>query len=154
MSEIKQYVCGFIFFKYVEVPGENLVIPEISEPRSDSVLLILKDRPDWQAGKFNGIGGKVEPGEYPLAAMQRECFEECGLRINKWRNYCRMEGEDFQIQFYTAYQDYLPQWESKTSEKVHAFPLSCLPANLINSNRYLIPLAREKDMDFAVIYTK
>lgn len=29
------------------------------------VLLIHKDRPAWQAGRWNGIGDEVEPGEDP-----------------------------------------------------------------------------------------
>ena len=31
------------------------------------------------AGKFNGFGGKFEPGESVPAAAARELFEECGL---------------------------------------------------------------------------
>ena len=30
------------------------------------VLLIQKQRPAWQAGKFNGIGGKLEAGEHTI----------------------------------------------------------------------------------------
>ncbi len=27
------------------------------------VALIKKNRPQWQAGKLNGVGGKIEPNE-------------------------------------------------------------------------------------------
>lgn len=40
------------------------------------VLLVWKNRPAWQNGKLNGIGGKIEPGETPLQAMDREFVEE------------------------------------------------------------------------------
>lgn len=43
-----------------------------------NVLLIEKNRPPWQAGKLNGIGGKIEEGESPAAAMAREFREETG----------------------------------------------------------------------------
>jgi 8-oxo-dGTP pyrophosphatase MutT (NUDIX family) len=44
------------------------------------VLLILKDRPAWQAGKYNLPGGKIEPGETPVQAAHRELFEETGYK--------------------------------------------------------------------------
>lgn len=47
--------------------------------RSGEVLLIHKDKPEWQAGRLNLPGGKVEPGELPIATAERELFEETGL---------------------------------------------------------------------------
>lgn len=40
------------------------------------VLVIWKNRPAWQAGKLNCIGGKIEENELPIVAMQREFLEE------------------------------------------------------------------------------
>ena len=34
------------------------------------------------AGKLNGLGGEVEPGESPRGAMSREFLEEAGVDIN------------------------------------------------------------------------
>jgi 8-oxo-dGTP diphosphatase len=34
-------------------------------------------------GKYNGFGGKIEPGEDVLTAALRELYEECGLRAVK-----------------------------------------------------------------------
>ena len=42
------------------------------------VLLIRKKRPTWMAGKLNGVGGHIEPGETPEHAMVREFREETG----------------------------------------------------------------------------
>jgi len=44
------------------------------------VLLIRKTHPEWQAGKLNGVGGKVEPSDFTThRAMVREFKEETGL---------------------------------------------------------------------------
>ncbi len=44
------------------------------------VVLILKKRPERLAGKWNGVGGKIEPGEKEHVAAIREIKEETGLR--------------------------------------------------------------------------
>lgn len=43
--------------------------------RNDEILLAMKKR-GFGAGKLNGAGGKVEPGETIEQAMVRECQEE------------------------------------------------------------------------------
>jgi len=45
------------------------------------VLLIEKKRPEWQAGKINGLGGKVKGNETPHEAISREVEEESGLVV-------------------------------------------------------------------------
>jgi 8-oxo-dGTP pyrophosphatase MutT (NUDIX family) len=52
----------------------------INGDRSE-VLLIEKQKPAWQRGKLNGVGGKIEPGESPIDAMIREFREETNLRL-------------------------------------------------------------------------
>ena len=46
--------------------------------KNDQVLLIRKKR-GIGAGKINGPGGKVDPGETPLDAAVRETHEEVGV---------------------------------------------------------------------------
>lgn len=78
---MKQYVLTFLF-------NEDL----------SEVLLIKKNRPDWQAGKYNGIGGKIEKtDDYPFCAAIREIEEECGLGIHPWgiEYFAKMQGVDF-----------------------------------------------------------
>lgn len=43
------------------------------------VLVVLKNRPAWQAGRFNLVGGHIEEGETPEQCAVRELKEEAGL---------------------------------------------------------------------------
>ena len=45
-------------------------------------MLLLHRRHPPNAGLWNGIGGKLNPGEDPYAACIREVSEESGLRID------------------------------------------------------------------------
>jgi 8-oxo-dGTP diphosphatase len=52
----------------------------IRRGETDSVLLGLKKR-GFGRGKWNGFGGKLEPGETAREAAAREIAEECGLVV-------------------------------------------------------------------------
>ena len=58
------------------------------------VTLIRKNRPDWQAGKYNGVGGKVEVGEAVNDAMVREFHEETGVKTKwtDWKEFALLRG--------------------------------------------------------------
>ena len=48
--------------------------------RGDEVLLVHRTRDgDDHQGKYNGLGGKLEPGEDAVACMLRELQEEAGI---------------------------------------------------------------------------
>lgn len=58
-----------------------LVYPRLPRRNSGDVLLVLKDKPEWQRGRLNLVGGKVEDGETPQQAAIRELAEETGFSI-------------------------------------------------------------------------
>lgn len=46
---------------------------------SEQQILLIRKKRGHGAGKINGPGGKVEPGESPYACAIRECQEEIGI---------------------------------------------------------------------------
>lgn len=68
------------------------------------VLLVQKQHPDWQHGLWNGVGGVVEPGEEPGAAMVREFSEETGwVSSLDWRCFCtELEPMGATVHFFAA----------------------------------------------------
>lgn len=56
-----------------------LVYPQIVDCPDVRVLLIERQKPDWQEGKLNLVGGKINDDEDLIAAAEREFTEETGL---------------------------------------------------------------------------
>lgn len=84
---MKRYVLGFAF-----------------DSARQHVLLIEKNRPEWQAGRLNGVGGKIEPEDRnAFAAMAREFSEETGLNTTAeaWYRFAVMESPNWHITCFT-----------------------------------------------------
>jgi 8-oxo-dGTP pyrophosphatase MutT (NUDIX family) len=71
------------------------------------VALIRKNKPEWQAGRLNGIGGKIEEGERPIDAMVREFAEEAGYATSpeSWRNFAEMSFPGCSVECFAATGD-------------------------------------------------
>ncbi|CAH0121377.1 MULTISPECIES: 8-oxo-dGTP diphosphatase [unclassified Paenibacillus] len=50
--------------------------------QDDRILLLNRNAPAWM-GKWNGVGGKLEPGESPTESVIREVLEETGIRLQR-----------------------------------------------------------------------
>jgi 8-oxo-dGTP diphosphatase len=129
---MKGYVLGFMF----------------SEDRKH-VVLIRKNKPAWQAGKLNGVGGKIEQDELPLAAMVREFQEETGARWEEWRHFASMTNSQFIVYCYVAFASGL-YVESKTDEaiiKVSVDDLLTGHFNTINNIKWLVSMAMDNGFE-------
>ena len=106
------------------------------------VALIEKRRPAWMAGRLNGIGGKIEPGEPADQAMRREFREEAGLDIEDWQPFLTLSDAQLRwsVRFYRAHGD-LALVRALTDEKIVLAPIDPLPANVMPGMRWQIPLA-------------
>lgn len=120
---ISVYVVGFVF-------DENR-----------NVLLIEKKRPKWQAGRWNGIGGHVEPGESAVDAIRRECREEAGLLVSDWDEVVTLLHRDWVVKFFKAKLPEGQEIRQVTDERLgwvadHA--LGRFP--VLDNLRWLVPL--------------
>jgi 8-oxo-dGTP diphosphatase len=82
------------------------------------VLLIRKRRPAWQAGKLNGVGGKIEAAESPIQALVREVREEAALDTvpEQWRYFGVMDGPEFLVHCFELRDDGITGFRSLTDE--------------------------------------
>lgn len=111
----------------------------------DRTLLIKKRRPEWQAGWWNGIGGKIEAAETPSQAVAREFLEETGIktRYQDWAPTVIMLGPDWLVDVFFALGP-VESAKSCTDEEVKAYNIYNLPAKVIPNLLWLIPLQLER----------
>ena len=84
-------------------------------------VLMHKNRPANQAGKVNGIGGKVELIETPAQGMAREYMEETGVITDPfdWEEYATLEGSDWTVHCFRLFDDEaVEQAKTMTDEMV------------------------------------
>lgn len=135
------YSCGFLF-----------------SPDRARVLFIRKNRPSWQAGKLNGLGGKLEAGETPLDAMRREFWEEAGVKIHDWRECLVLTGEPspadprgWRGHFFRAFGD-VDACKPQTDERLEIHPTRPLPVDTIPNLQWMIPLMLDEEVLVARSY--
>jgi 8-oxo-dGTP diphosphatase len=107
----------------------------------NTVALVRKERPEWQRGRLNGIGGHIESGESPAEAMRREFFEEAGLDIDTWEHFATVEGDWGRVYFFRAWGE--PQHaKTCTDEEIVLESSFHVPSSVVPNLQFLLPLAR------------
>lgn len=126
---------------------------------ADSVVLIRKNRPVWQEGRLNGVGGKVEPGESIHEAMRREFIEEAGVDVGDWHHFASLTWEEGVVHFLRTFRhmDVLGECRTVTDESVerHRVHTLGLPGpgrqNVTPNLLWLVPLAAHRHDTYDVI---
>lgn len=133
-STLTAYVLGFLF-------DESL----------QKVVLIVKNRPQWQAGMLNGVGGKIETDESPEDAMRREFQEETGVDVATWQEFAFLgDGQYFALHVFAA-KGAVNAVKTSTDEQVVVVPaIQSLAGTevggsgaMVENLAWLIPLAMD-----------
>lgn len=140
-ADKKTWVCGFLFY---------------SAPHELNVALVEKRHgPSVVVGKLNGIGGKVEAGELPHAAMVREFREEAGLLVPQWRRFCDLRVSSFGlVHMYAAHvtAEQAMQVTQQEDEPIRWLDVKKITYfNIVPNLRWLVPLALDTDVTHATV---
>ena len=103
---MKDYVVGFLFSKSL-----------------GQLVLVEKKRPEWQAGKCNGVGGKIEEGETDYEAMVREFREETGKEVTDWVRFCTLKCRYATVYFFYAVAEDYYKVTSTTDEQIQLWDI-------------------------------
>jgi 8-oxo-dGTP diphosphatase len=122
----------------------------VMSPDGKRVLLVHRNRRagDAHFGKYNGLGGKLEPGEDVVACMRREIREESGLECDRlllrgtvnWPGFGK-GGEDwfgfiFRIEQFTG-----TPWSENSDGALEWAPVDrILTLPLWEGDRFFLPL--------------
>lgn len=114
--------------------------------QTNEVLLVKKDRTDF-AGRYNGVGGKLEKGEFPEECAVREIKEETGADVKgrvRWLGStdlpkdCATHGADgCALHFYTADVDKTEvSQQTGETEELKWFPIDEVLQTPVTSKQF------------------
>lgn len=145
---MNKYVCGLMFSKDFA-----------------KVALIRKNKPEWQKGKLNGIGGGIEEfDENYFYSIVREFKEETGYdtRISDWKYFLKISGmasgNDFTVNFFATKVNFdeLTKLKSITEEIVSIEPtytITPFRADCVENLSWIIGLAIDSLSDNRPAFT-
>ena len=120
------------------------------------VVLVRKNRPVWQAGKLNGIGGHIEFGETPEQAMQREFFEETGhlTTDREWHKFAELldPSDTWIVHFFVTKGDTSHLFTTTDEDIVVVDSRDVTAENAISNLTWLLPMARQFLADGKHVY--
>jgi 8-oxo-dGTP diphosphatase len=110
---VNKYVVGYLFNR-----------------DTNEVCLIQKNRPKWQKGRLNGVGGHIDAGERDIA----------------WRQFLFITGTGYELYCFTAKSEgkNLNNIHSVTDEIIGWYPVESLPQNILPNLKWIVPMANYK----------
>ncbi len=133
----------------------NYVVGFMFNLDKTKVALIRKNRPEWQNGLLNGIGGKNNDGEHSLSAMTREFEEETGVKTF-WYDWWPIttltaQNKKWQVDVYWAI-GLLDNLKNTTDEKIEIIDVTNIDNEKTISNiPWLIKMCLDKQVIFGQI---
>jgi len=118
----------------------------------EDVVLVRKNRPQWQDGLLNGVGGKIEPGEQPHDAQVREFKEEAGRYVGPWEHFLTLEGPYARVYCFAIYDQHnthIYKVETQEDEEIEVWNMLDLngcreDAETVPNLEWIIPLMRQR----------
>lgn len=90
---------------------KQMVLTFLFDKKGEYVVLMRRNKPDWQSGKLNGVGGAVLDGETIKMAAYRE-FDEAGYDLLdgdedpvKLEFYGVFSGPDYEVHCFRGFDD-------------------------------------------------
>jgi 8-oxo-dGTP diphosphatase len=115
-------------------------------PMARQVALLVKTKPTWQAGKLNGIGGKVEETDATTYdAMVREFREETGVdtEAKDWRQFGCLHHDGNDVYLFASEGD--ANVQTMTAEPVSWYMVSLLQLLPVMPNLlWMVPMALDQ----------
>jgi 8-oxo-dGTP diphosphatase len=117
--------------------------------------LIHKTHPSNQAGKVNGVGGKVEVFETPAQGMSREYLEETGVITDPfdWEEFAKLSGDDWAVHCFRIFDDEaVESAKTMTEEEIFVDTLDAATyLKFFENASWLFYMALDVDLDRNVV---
>ena len=125
---------------------QQYVVGFFMDPTLSKVVLIRKQKPEWQKGLLNGVGGKVGdfiPGETPEQAIHREFIEEAGVAGLNWQKFLTLTTPHSELHIFRATGN-VHRVMSQTEERVGVYDIHEVMdmCDTIPNIRWCIQMAR------------
>lgn len=129
--------------------------------RKKDVLLMKKNKPEWQKDKYNGLGGTVniQENETAEAAMVREFKEECGIETEEkdWGLFAVIRDEsnkNVKLYCFRTFTNKIYDCQSTEAEQVEVLPVNLIAFPVVYNLKYLIPMAMDETLYTSFIDAK
>lgn len=113
--------------------------------RGEKVLMLHRNKPPNQ-GLWNGVGGRIEPGETPYDCVLREVFEETGYHLDAAHFAGILTWKGFEISNGGLYLFTAPAPEgdpgpcSEGDLEWQSYAWACSSPDVVSNLHYVLPL--------------